>query len=66
MSIKLPKQRIGCVAFALALIMPPATAMHAQRHPHLVWQWQGANAAVSQPSNLSRFENGAASAPAGR
>ncbi len=56
MSKKPAKQRIACAALALALIMQPATAKHARRHLHPVWQWQGANAAVSQPSNLSRTE----------
>jgi hypothetical protein len=69
MSTKPAKQLTGCVALALALIAQPAAAMygaHAHRHVRPVWYWQGANAAVSQPSNLSRFAYGAGSAPAGR
>jgi hypothetical protein len=66
MSTKPTKLRTGYAALALVLIAQPAAAMHAHRHPHPVWQWQGANAAVSQPSNLSRYAYGAVSAPAGR
>jgi hypothetical protein len=69
MSTKPAKQLTGCVVLALALIAQPAAAMHdanARRHIRPVWYWQGANAAIAQPSNLSRFANGGASAPAGR